>query len=238
MPYPVRTGFHTPCGPRVTSERRPNVDAPARESYAGGMGFLARMGSWLEGGDGLADPAEIHITQIGDEVYNAHAPGATANCGPSAVIMAMRLVGAAIPGEDRYHGEELISHVRQLATGEANRLRGTTAIHLLRVLRLAGCEGRQLTHTKDMLRAVTRGEPVIMGGNPAVPGTYTERFDYLDIRRYDSGHWIVVSRFNPETRNFIVNDPQSTIGPIEATVDELYRFSSRDGGIGLAVRRA
>lgn len=201
------------------------------------MGFLARMGSWLDGDDGLIDPAAIHITQIGDEVYNAAAPGATANCGPAAVIMAIRLVGGEVPGEDRYTGEELIEYVRRLATGEANRLRGTTIIHLMRVLREAGCEGRQLSHTKDMLRAVTRGEPVIMGGNPAVAGTYTERFDYLDIRRYNSGHWIVVSRFNRETRSFVINDPQSTIGPVEATVDELYRFTSRNGGVGLAVSR-
>jgi hypothetical protein len=185
----------------------------------------------------LADPAAIHIAQVGDEVYNAGAANATANCGPAAVLMAIRLVGAEVPGAEKYRGEELIEYVRQMATGNTNRNVGTTNRHLQRVLEQSGCSWRIITNPKDMLRAVIGGEPVIMAGNPTVPGAYTSRYDYLDIRRWDAGHWILVSRYNIADKNFTVNDPQSTIGPIEASAQELYAFNSRDGNFGIAVRR-
>jgi hypothetical protein len=42
----------------------------------------------------------------------------------------------------------------------------------------------------------------------------------------------------PERGTFIVNDPQSTIGPVEVTAAELLSFDSRDGGFGSSVRPA
>ncbi|MCW2974053.1 MAG: hypothetical protein JWN72_2326, partial [Thermoleophilia bacterium] len=141
------------------------------------------------------DPAKIHIAQVADEVYNPGSPNASANCGPASVIMAIRLAGRPVPGEDRYRGEDLVLYVRSLATGGTDRWKGTNNIHLQRVIELAGCSARVLHDVRDMLRRVKdHGEPVIMGGNPSHPQTYTARFPYYDIRRYDSGHWIVVSR--------------------------------------------
>lgn len=185
----------------------------------------------------LADPARIHISQVADEVYNPGSPNSSANCGPASVIMAIRLVGRAVPGEARYRGEDLVLHVRQLATGGTDRWTGTHNLHLQRVLDLAECDWTNLHHVRDMLRRVReRGEPVIMSGNPANRGCYTHRFPYYDIRRYDSGHWIVVSRYVRERGTYIVNDPQSTIGPVEVTAAELEAFDRRDGGFGIAVR--
>lgn len=186
----------------------------------------------------LLDPAVIHISQVGDELYNPTAPNATANCGPTTVLMAIRLLGLDVPGADRYRGEDLVKFVRQIATGSTDTTIGTTNVHLQRVLAQSGCAWRILTHPKDMLNAVIGGEPVIMAGNPTVCGGYTDRYDYIDIRRWDSGHWILVSRYNPERRTFTVNDPQSTIGPIEVTARELAAFNSKDGDFGIAVRRA
>jgi hypothetical protein len=129
--------------------------------------------------------------------------------------------------------------VRKLATGNTNRLGGTHNLHLQRVLELADCRWTVLHDVRDMLARVReRGEPVIMAGNPAVPTTYTARFPYYDIRRYDNGHWIVVSRYVRERGTYIVNDPQSVIGPVEVTAQELAAFDSKDGGFGLAVRPA
>ena len=196
-------------------------------------GFL-----WGAPDAGMRDPAEIHISQVGDEVYNPGAPGATANCGPTTVLMAIRLLGLDVPGAERYRGEELVTYVRLIATGKADCLVGTTNVHLQRVLTQSGCAYRVLRHPKDMLAAVRRGEPVIMAGNPTAAGCYTHRFDYIDIRRWDGGHWILVSRYNPERATYTVNDPQSTIGPIEVTDRELHAFNSRDGDFGIAVRRA
>jgi hypothetical protein len=185
------------------------------------------------------DPAAIHISQVADEVFNPGSPNATANCGPTSVIMAIRLVGRKVPGEERLRGEDLVLHVRQLATGDTDRLTGTHNLHLQRVLELAECQWTVLHHVRDILKRVReRGEPVIMAGNPSVPGAYPARFDYWDIRRYDSAHWIVVSRYVPERGTYIVNDPQSTIGPVEVTAAELVAFDSRNGGFGIAVRPA
>ncbi len=189
----------------------------------------------------LADPAKIHITQVEDEVYNSSSTYASANCGPASVIMAIRLVGRPVPGEERgLRGEALMLNVRKLATGgSTDRWKGTHNLHLQHVLREAGCDWTILKDVRDMLRRVReRGEPVIMAGNPAVRNTYTARFPYYDIRRYDNGHWIVVSRYVPERRTYIVNDPQSTIGPVEVTAAELVAFDSKDGGFGIAVRPA
>lgn len=200
------------------------------------MGLLSDLGKFVRGEE-PPTPEEVHISQVGDEVFNAQAPGATANCGPASLIMALRLQGLPVPGEDDKSGEALIEHIRYLGTGSTDRLVGTTNLHLKRVANSVGASTRTLTHPKDMLRAVTEGDVVIMGGNPAVAETYTRRYDYLDIRRYDSGHWIVISRWNKDDKSFTVNDPQSVIGPINASVDELYAFNSKDGGVGLAIAR-
>lgn len=204
-------------------------------------GWLARRARELLLGTPVepVDPARIHISQVADEVYNAGSPNATANCGPASVIMAIRLVGRPVPGEDRLRGEDLVLHVRQLATGGTDRLTGTHNLHLQRVLELSGCRWTVLHDVRDILRRVRdRGEPVIMAGNPAVPAAYPARFPYYDVRRYDSGHWIVVSRYVRERGTYVINDPQSTIGPIEVTAQELVAFDSRDGGFGIAVRPA
>ena len=223
------------AGGTPTRQQQPRPDS--------GGGWFARkakeflLGTPVE----LADPAKIHITQVEDEVYNATSTYASANCGPASVIMAIRLVNRPVPGEERgLTGEALMLHVRALATGgSTDRWRGTHNLHLQYVLKQAGCQWTILEDVRDMLRRVReQGQPVIMAGNPAVPTTYTARFPYYDIRRYDNGHWIVVSRFVPERGTYIVNDPQSTIGPIEVTAQELVAFDSKDGGFGIAVRPA
>lgn len=186
----------------------------------------------------VADPAKIHISQVADEVYNPGSPNSSANCGPTSVIMAIRLVGRPVPGEDRYRGEDLVLYIRQMGTGGTDRWTGTHNGHLQRVLAAAGCAWTVHTHVRDILKKARDGFPVIMAGNPTAPGCYTQRFEYYDIRRYNAGHWIVVSRWNPERRTYTVNDPQSVIGPVEVTEAELIAFNSRDGDFGIAVRPA
>ena len=219
------------------------ADTRPRQQQPGSGGWFARkakeflLGTPVE----LADPAKIHISQVEDEVYNATSTYASANCGPASVIMAIRLVNRPVPGEERgLKGEALMLHVRALATGgSTDRWKGTHNLHLQHILEKAGCRWTILHDVRDILRRVReQGEPVIMAGNPAVPTTYTARFPYYDIRRYDNGHWIVVSRYVPERGTYIVNDPQSTIGPVEVTAQELVAFDSKDGGFGIAVRPA
>ena len=205
-------------------------------------GWFARKAKELLLGTPIdpVDPAKIHICQVADEVYNSGSPNSSANCGPASVIMAIRLTGRPVPGEERgLSGEDLVLHVRQLATGGTDRWTGTHNLHLQRILELAGCKWHVLSDVRDILQRVkSTGEPVIMAGNPANRGCYTQRFDYYDIRRYDSGHWIVVSRYVPERGTYIINDPQSTVGPVEVTAAELIAFDRKDGGFGIAVRPA
>jgi hypothetical protein len=202
-------------------------------------GWLARRTKELIFGTPvqLVDPASIHIAQVADEVYNPGSTTASANCGPTSVIMAIRLVGKRVPGEERgLRGEDLVLHVRKLATGGTDRWTGTHNLHLQRVIEQADCSSQILRSVDAILKCVRQtGRPVIMAGNPANRGCYTERFDYYDIRRSDNGHWIVVSRYVPERRTYIVNDPQSTVGPIEVTAAELIAFDRKDGGFGIAV---
>ncbi len=203
-------------------------------------GFWQQTKRFLVGDEsaGRIDPAKIHLSQVGDEVFNAGAAAATANCGPATVIMAIRLVGASVPGEDRFGGEDLVKHVRLLATGNTNTLTGTNNIELQRVLEKAGLKWKIVRDVTAALRAVTEGTPVILAGNPTAAGCYTERFDYIDLRRWDSGHWILVSRWNHDSRTFTVNDPQSVIGPIEATAKELKAFGNTpEGNFAIQVLR-
>ena len=71
------------------------------ETRPGSGGWFARkakeflLGTPVE----LADPAKIHISQVADEVYNPGSPNSSANCGPTSVIMAIRLVNRPVPGE-------------------------------------------------------------------------------------------------------------------------------------------
>lgn len=206
-------------------------------------GFLQKAAAWLtephDPARDLADPAKIHISQVGDERFNPGSAAATANCGPTSVIMALRLIGAKVPGEERgLRGEALVSHVRAMATGgDRNTLVGTHNLHLQHVIEAAGCRWRIIKDPREQLRAAANGEPVIMSGNPTVPGCYTERYDYIDVRRWNSGHWIVIACWNTATKDFTVNDPQSVIGPLHATAAELLAFASRDGNFGIAVSR-
>jgi hypothetical protein len=182
------------------------------------------------------DPASVHISQVGDEVYNAGAAASSANCGPVAVLMAIRLVGRDVPGAERYRGEELVKYVRLLGTGNTDTRVGTSNLHLQRILEFADCSWHVMRDPRDMLAAVRRGTPVIMRGNPTARLCYTSRYEYYDIRRWDAPHWIVVARFNADRGTYTVNDPQSVIGPVEATAHELLAYASQDGDFGIAVR--
>lgn len=224
----------------MSSPASPERERDGAPESAGG--WFARRAKELLFGTPIepVDPAKIHISQVTDEVYNSGSTTASANCGPTSVIMAIRLCRRPVPGEERgLRGEDLVLHVRKLATGGTDRWVGTHNLHLQRILQLAGCRWRVLTDVRDILNRVRmHGEPVIMAGNPANPGCYTARYSYYDIRRSDNGHWIVVSGYVRERGTYIVNDPQSTVGPIEVSAAELVAFDRKDGGFGIAVAPA
>lgn len=200
--------------------------------------FLSKAKEFLIGKPiEICDPASIHVSQVGDEVYNSGAAASSANCGPVAVIMAIRLLGLELPGSQNLRGEDLVRFVRMRATGNTDSRVGTSNLHLQRIIELAGGTSRTLRDPRDMLAVVQRGEPVIMRGNPTHPSCYTRRFDYIDIRRWDAPHWILVSRYNAGRNTYTINDPQSVIGPVEATASELLAYGSRDGSFGIVVRR-
>jgi hypothetical protein len=205
------------------------VEAVANVAGAG-ISKARKVGTELWAG--VRSPRSIHITQVPSK-YNPNPAAGNRDCGPASVAMTLKLLGKAIPGVAAGSApQKLINRVRQLS-GNASNLVSTTNHELEKALTAAGTKTREIADALSVRQAVLAGHPVILNGNPRNPGAYGTRFSASQMSPYNGAHWIVVSGFDEKTKQFIINDPLSKVGPVKVSAAQLEAY--RGGSLGIEV---
>lgn len=209
---------------QVASQYAATALRPVRRAVAGAR----RKGSELWAG--IRDPRKVHVTQVPSR-YNPSPAAGNRDCGPASVVMALKLLGIGVVGASP---QRQIDRARQLA-GVLARTVSTTNLDLERSLRRAGATALELTDVASLHTAIMAGHPVILNGNPRNPGAYGHRFDASQMTPYNGAHWVVVSGYDRRTRQYIVNDPLSKVGPVKVSRAQLEAY--RNGSMGIEVSR-
>lgn len=184
---------------------------------------------------GVRDPRRVHVTQVPSK-FNPKPTAGNRDCGPASVLMALKLVGAKIPGLVAGAApQRQIDHIRRLASNTASTM-STTNWELEQALSRAGAGAREIFDLQSITDAIRNGKPVILNGNPRNEGAYGWRFGAGKMQPFNGSHWMVVSGLDESTGKFIVNDPLSKVGPVQVSPSELEAY--RGGSLGIEVTAA
>jgi hypothetical protein len=186
----------------------------------------------------------IHVTQHPSR-YNPAARQHNFNCGPTAVLMALRLFGAHIAGITDVPVNEGIRMLRHATHGlrtdadmtELGDERTYTEIEwFIPLLRAGGIDADPCESETVPLRCVDEGGALILRGEGKQDRTwYCDYPDEADMLRAGY-HFVLISGVAPpdargvdgEVGGYIVNDPLSNVGPIVASEDEIRTFATVD----------
>lgn len=178
------------------------------------------------------DPNSIHMNQ-----FDGDPNGSNSDCGPTSMAMALQGVGLSPEGADinsstvdtvqamrqsMYPDDPAQDGVTVNENGEtvrndAEHSQWTNFTGLITGAEAAGAEVNQIApNTDDIATAVQSGHPVVVNGNPGADGG-----GWSDS--YNSGHFITVSGYNPETETFTINDPLDN-APREVSKDDLSNY--------------
>ncbi|MCZ4495921.1 MAG: Bacterial domain protein [Thermoleophilia bacterium] len=200
------------------------------EAVGAGTSRAKRVGSELWAG--VSNPRSVHVSQVASKYNTAPAAG-NKDCGPTSVVMALRLIGTPIPGATTgATPQRLINRIRQLS-GNADNTAATTNFELERAITSAGAKAKELTGYSEIKASILAGKPVILNGNPGNAGAYGSKFSAAQMTPYDGAHWIVVSGFDEKLNKFIINDPLSKVGPVKVSPTQLEAY--RAGSMGIEV---
>lgn len=191
-----------------------------------------------QGGAGLsrllADPAtaaSVHVTKFAHPRWNPTGERWSGMCADAATLMAARLAGSSLdalaPASAR-SPRDLLLAVRRSAVGAGPRTPVDTAAGIDvagrgRALDALGLPWRHTDDVDELLGAVRDGRPVIWNGWAAGAGTWHARLGARAVAP-DGHHAVAVTR-DARSGAFVVNDPNSRIGPIAVTERELRAFS-------------
>lgn len=191
---------------------------------------------------------QIHRMQVAHPVYNpgGDADPDNANCGPTALTMALDRAGVPLRGSSV---QEQIDATRQMmfrqdpkrdglnpdgSRSEVEHARDTRFPDLERGAREAGARTRFTGSTEEIQQALGQGNPVIVRGNPMAEGSYGRRAG-VDAE----AHFATLSGYDRESRRYTLNDPLHP-GPLQISEAELRAFQRdprrpRTEGFGLVV---
>ncbi|MCW2973851.1 MAG: hypothetical protein JWN72_2124, partial [Thermoleophilia bacterium] len=204
--------------------------AAAGAGVAAGVSHAKRSGTELWAG--VINPRNAHVTQVTSK-YNPSPAANNKDCGPTSVVMTLKLLGLPVPGTSaRTAPQKLINAVRELG-GSHDSTESTTNLQLEKALNTAGAATSEVTDFDSIKASVLAGKPVILNGNPGVAGAYGTRFGADKMVQYNGAHWIVVSGYDEKTGQFIINDPLSKAGAVKVSPAELEAY--RGGSLGISV---
>lgn len=200
-----------------------------------------------------------HLTQFRHPLFNPDGDPWSENCGPACLAMALSRLGLELPPIPGWPApvtpQARIDAARYAMFSDAHRrsvwaekdgVRSTPAglvrhypDHLTLVnledvengARNCGGRTRRLTGLDRLAAALARG-PVMLAGDPCLPGTHAERAG-IDYR---GGHFLLVA--GEEPAGYLTFDPLCGLGPLWLGLDELSAFTSAEvfpGLVGLAL---
>lgn len=178
---------------------------------------------------------DIHVSQHPSR-YNPDARAHNFNCGPTAVLMALRLFNARIPGITDVPVNEGIRMIRHAVSGLGDERSFTELAWFIPLLRIGGIDADPCEAESVPLHLVDRGGSIILRGEGRQGDTwYCDYPDENDMIRAGY-HFVLVSGtadpddvgVDGEVGGYIVNDPLSNIGPIVASEAEIRTFATVD----------
>lgn len=202
-----------------------------------------------------------HITQRRHPVHNPDGPVDSENCGPTSLAMSLDRIELTPPYyPPGGSAQELIDASRYAMfsdrdgtslnvekdgvefnpeTGEWIRVQEehmtlTNLEDVERGARNSGAATTRLASLEDVNWALDQHEPVVLAGNPALPGAWGERME-MD---YDGGHFVMVTDYN-DAGEYKLHDPLLADGPVDISSYELKSFLNADifgDAIGVSFR--
>lgn len=218
--------------------------------------------TFLAAGYPLGSGHYQHITQRRDAVYNPNGPEDSENCGPTSLAMSLDRLDLRPPGYNPDGGVQgLIDASRYAMFSDENgvsinpkkdgvrfdRKSGgwvrnqeehmtlTNLEDVERGARNSGAATTRLTSLDQVNRVLQHHEPVMLAGNPAMPGAWGQRM----AMNYDGGHFVMVTDFDQGLDQYKLNDPLVNQGPVNISSGELKSFLHADifnDAIGLSFR--
>lgn len=202
----------------------------------------------------LAVPASVHVAAHpvpvrDDSVFlpQFRSPGLpdgipwgpdNGNCGPTAIVNALRLVGLDVPGFRGERTQAVIDAARLLATGTNDPTAGTTKQQQAFALRAAGADVGITMSLAAGLEAVRDGAVLLLGGDRAATG-WPRRDDDPPPTKV-ANHAAVVAGYESATDRYVVFDP-ALHAPVRVDASQLAAFTQATDGVqmlrlGLVVR--
>ncbi len=170
--------------------------------------------------------------------YNPNAPGDyNLNCGPAALVMAMRQLGehqfsSAAP-------QEAINMARLSLTGRlADEV--TSLEQMESFARQHNLLTERLSDPGQVKLSLENGAAIIALGNPFAAG-YAAGIDEEaygpcgTLENKGCRHFIVITSYADISANYIINDPLSKTGPLSISESEMKAYL--ESGIALSIRR-
>lgn len=192
---------------------------------------------------GGRSPSEIHMNQ-----FAADPNGSNANCGPTSLAMALRLVGLDVPGAsnnfDRiniarrlmFSGSSERDLARDGVDGNGNRVDSEHSTYsnvddIIRGARASGADASRISPVNGSIAAaiaqdLRAGNSVVAAGNGSFNQDGSVRNSY--------GHFVTVSGIT-EDGNFIVNDPTNS-GPVTVTPQQLESWMAGQGNAAVSIK--
>ena len=182
--------------------------------------------------------------------------GVNSNCGPTALVMALRGLGLSFQGgSDAQSNGAQVDLARRMMVSDASRdgvdSRGNRAENelnyytdfddLARGVQAAGGNSRMIGEDTASIRsALLSGARVIVSGTFAgkspLPWTGDRGPDNKSAPGGATKHIITVSGYNARTNSFIINDP-ARLKPIEVSAGQLESFMEGNAG-AMAIAQA
>ncbi|PKO15814.1 MAG: hypothetical protein CVU39_09840 [Chloroflexi bacterium HGW-Chloroflexi-10] len=220
-------------------------------NLSSGMSTLGSLSNELT----LQQAQTIHINQF-DAENQVGGDGANANCGPTALAMALHGVGLAVAGESSgsLPGEVVDMARRSMiadsyrdgvfANGqraEAEHNSYTNFSDVMRGVQAAGASGQLLAGNSEAIRsALLGGAKVVVSGTFAgkspLPWTGDRGVDNQIAPGGATAHFVTVSSYDQQRDLFTINDPARRT-PLVVTGSTLEYFMRGNGG-ALAVQRS
>ena len=195
------------------------------------LSTISNLGSPLAGGTapvanpvataGLPDPQSYFICQLHDSRFNPDAPNTTADCGPTSLAMVLKAFGKAPAEPD---AEALVDQVRYTMTGAVNHNALTTPDEILSAGQQYGLSGTKVSSVDQVESAVSRGQLVVLAGNPVA---YNTGFSSQQYYPFSGGHFIVVTGVSGD--RVTIDDPLSHVGAISISTAQLQQYMAYQG---------
>jgi len=202
----------------------------------------------------------LHLMQIKHPVYNPDGLDYSENCGPTSLAMSLNRLNLQPRAYRSQSGTQAMIDAARFAMfsddkgysinpdkdgvvtledgsagprAEEEHLTLTNLVDVERGAENSGATSWRLHSLDEADLALQQGHPIMLAGNPHLPGAYGKRFGL----EYDGGHFISVSDIDADKGCYIINDPLIAEAGAKVTKGELKSFLAADifeNTIGLA----